>query len=127
MGWFEGLSYDELRTWVPTSGVVPKGAVHAVARLKGSILQEGLDAKDAGDQAGYRRSWKAITFLDRMLFAEARGGSSKRQKGSKAELVLSRVRRAWRGDWAALFAEAQAIGHGAQGVVQRQSTGRRQG
>ena len=43
------------------------------------------------------------------MFAEARGAKAKRQKGTKAEVVISRVRRAWRGDWAALYAEAEAL------------------
>jgi hypothetical protein len=115
MGWFDGLKYDALETWVPTSGTVPRRAAHAVARLKGAIFQEDLVAKAAGDQVGRQRAWKAISFLDRMLFAEARGAKAKRQKGTKAEVVISRVRRAWRGDWGALHAEAEGLGLGGQG------------
>ena len=92
MDWFDGLSFDALKTPVPTSGVVPRAASHAVARLKGAILQEVLATKAAGDQAGHLRAWKAITFLDRMLFAQARGKASQRQKGTKADVVTSRVK-----------------------------------
>ena len=86
---------------------VPRGAVHAAARLKGAILRKERATKAAGDQVGRQRWWRAITFLDRMLFAEAQGGRSKGQKTTKAELVTSKVRRAWRRDWGGLFAEAQ--------------------
>ena len=47
MNWFDTLGYDALETWVPTMGVVPKGAFHAVAQLKGAILQDTLAAKAA--------------------------------------------------------------------------------
>ena len=39
LDWFDSVSYEALRDWVPTMGTVPKGAVHAVARLKGAVLQ----------------------------------------------------------------------------------------
>ena len=106
MAWFNRLSYKALEHWVPTMGVVPAKAVHAVARLKGAILRDLLAAKEAGDMVVWQRGWKAITFLDRMLFAQSRGDSAKEQ--TKAELVTARVRRAWRGDWDSLFAEAAA-------------------
>ena len=118
MAWFDGVKYESLKTWVPTSGVVPRGAVHAVARLKGAILKEVVAAKTAGDQVGYQWGWKAITFLDRMLFAEARGGRRKQRNATKAELVTSRVRRAWRGDWGGLYAEAEGMGLRGQGGSQ---------
>ena len=41
--WFDGLAYEALREWVPTSGTVPKGSVHAVARLKGAVLQASVE------------------------------------------------------------------------------------
>ena len=108
MAWFDGLSYDALKDWVPTAGVVPVGATHAVARLKGAIFRDLLAAKAAGDQVGWQRGWKAITFLDRMLFAQHRGSGGERKGGkqTKDEVVTSRVRRARRGDWQALFVEA---------------------
>ena len=119
MDWFDGLSYDGLKTWVPTAGVVPRNAAHAVARLKGAILQEMLASKAAGDGAGHQRAWKALTFVDRMLFAQAPGRASKRRKGTRADTVTSRVRRAWRGDWGALLAEADAMGQGVRGAQVR--------
>ena len=53
--------------------------------------------------------------LDCMLFAESRGGRRKQRNATKAELVTSRVRRAWRGDWGGLYAEAEGLGQSGQG------------
>ena len=89
MAWFDRLQYGTLQNWVPTLGVVPQGATHAVAKLKGAILRQTLASKESGDQAGFQRGWKAIIFIDRMLFAEARGGRRKGKKHSRVEVVMS--------------------------------------
>ena len=73
-----------------------------------------MATKAAGDQVG----WKAIIFLDHMLLAESRGGRRKQRNATKAELVTSRVRRAWRGDWGCLYAEAEVMGLTGQGGSQ---------
>jgi len=72
LDWFDSVSYEALRDWVPTMGTVPQGAVHAVARLKGAVLQGGLEAKARGDTQGYICAWKAITFMDRLLLLTCR-------------------------------------------------------
>ena len=71
MEWWDTVSYDDLVFWTPTAGAVPKGCLHSVARLKGSILSRGLAAKRVGDIQFWGRTWKAITFIDRLLFAQA--------------------------------------------------------
>jgi hypothetical protein len=108
--WFDGLSYEALSVGVPTAGMVPRGTDHAVARLKGAIFRGGLEAKARGDVQGYSRAWKAITFLDRVLVAHLPAGGRGRKRDTRSEVVVSRVRRAWRGDWGALLAEATAVG-----------------
>ena len=102
MAWWDSVSYDSLQDWVPTMGTVPESSLHAVARLKGALCKAAQEAKAAGDEPGRKRAWKALTFIDRLLFASAR------QKGSgrtRADVVTGRIRQAWRGDWAALWRE----------------------
>ena len=93
--WFDSLSYNALQGWVPTAGVVPKGAVHAVAKLKGALLVEEREAKARGDAPGRARAWKAITFIDRLLFGHLPRGKRGRKGDTRAEVVNARVRPAW--------------------------------
>ena len=51
-----------------------------------AILQQTLAARAAGNLE-LERGWKAMTFLDRMLFAEARGASVRRRKVPETEVA----------------------------------------
>jgi len=111
MEWWDQVSYDSLGTWVPTCGKVPQNMLHAVARVKGTLAKTLNNAATAGDVVLEQRCWKAVTFLDRLLFAQTgarRGGKGK--GGAGLDKVLgSRLRRAWRGDWSGLWAEAYGL------------------
>jgi len=103
--WWDDVSYDSLQTWVPTMGVAPSSTHHAVARLKGALFKAAREAKLQGDDLTRQRAFKAVTFIDRLLFAAVRKKAGGR---TNARVVVSRVRQAWRGDWAALWADAHA-------------------
>ena len=118
LGWFDDLSYGALATWVPTASVVPREAIHAVARLKGAILKAGAEAKAQGDGPGHARAWKALTFLDRLLFAQLPRRKQGKKGDARAAVVRGKVKRAWRGDWGALFAEASMAGRAGRGKPQ---------
>ena len=114
---WDGVSYDDLgRCWVPTVGKVPRSTLHAVARFKGVLFESLLQAKAQGDQAKEGRCLKLLTYVDRLLFAY--GSAQRRQvnkqraggSGQLQSLVTARLRRAWRGDWVGLYAEAMEVG-----------------
>ena len=105
MCWWDTITYNNLRTWVPTINIVPKAAVHGVARLKRAIFHEILSSKGV-DNDRWKRGWKALTFLDRLLFATPSKGNGKSEKYGK--MVVRRLREAWRGNWRNLWSEVAA-------------------
>ena len=100
MAFWDTVSWESQCTWVPTLGTVPLDMCHAVAVFKGALLRARSEAKGSGNVAEQLRCLKAIHFVDRLLFAT----SAKRRVSTK--VVADRLRRAWRGEWAGLWAEA---------------------
>jgi hypothetical protein len=63
MSFWDDVSYDSVTRWIPTLGQVPKGAHHAVARLKGAIFKADQTAKHAGEAGRPSPSLTACSLL----------------------------------------------------------------
>ena len=108
---WDTVSYTSFDDWIPTMVTVPKSTLHAAARLKGALLAGACEAKENRDVEARARICKALTFIDRLLFA-ARHKGTKGASRTNAQVVTSRLRMAWRGQWALLLDEAlQDSGH----------------
>ena len=70
-------------------------------------------AREVGDLVGEARAGKLLTFLDRLVLHAPRSTRGGKQRKGLGQLVTSRLRLAWRGDWAALWREAAAAGQSA--------------
>jgi len=110
----------------PPCGKVPPTMLHAIGRFKGVLCETLLNAKAQGDAVTEGRCWKLLTFADRLLFFQGRSQSrsvGKKGGGGRLQrLVSERLRRAWRGDWAALWAEAKDAGRPSKRGVGRGSS-----
>eukprot|EP00969_Alexandrium_andersonii_P169987 7515190-Alexandrium_andersonii.AAC.1 len=66
---------------------------------------------EAEGTAGEENAWKAVVFLDRLLFSTARRrrGGTRGQRGESLSHALGRrLRLAWQGSWAVLWQESSA-------------------
>ena len=104
--WWDSVAYDQLSSWVPTLGKVPKDIHHGLALFRGAVCREIREARSRGDAVGEARAWKLLTFGDRFLLCappSTRGGA---QHSGIAGVVTARLRLAWHGDWGSLCREA---------------------
>ena len=100
MEWWDAVTYDELRDWVPTLGNTPKDVHHGLAALRGTVCKEIILARDLDDAVAEGRACKLLTFLDRLILATPRRRGKK--EGALSPLIASRLRVAWQGGWGAL-------------------------
>jgi len=61
LGWWDGVSYDDLSTDVRTLGRVPGPLTHSLALLRGAVATAFLSAVESGDVAAAERAGKFLT------------------------------------------------------------------
>ena len=110
--WWDAVEYQrDIREYVPTIGSVPPTMVVGVAEARRAVLEVAR----AVDTVEGARALKLLFFLDRLLFAQPSGlgsGSRSKPKSSIDAIIGVRLRKFWRGDWQALWAEALSEGQG---------------
>ena len=125
LGWWDGVAYDDLATDVRTLGRVPGPLTHSLALLRGAVATAFLSAVEAGDAEAAERAGKLHTFFDRILLFHpnrVRGGRSAKNQGGLTRVLTRRIRLAWRGDWGALWREANAAADAASTGRERRTT-----
>ena len=112
LSWWDSVSYDSLAHDVPTVVKVPDETARALAALRGRVAETLLNAYGAGDATTQHRAEKLFTFFDRLMLhrnQKQRGGKATKGRGL-SQALISRLRLAERGDWAALWRAAHAPG-----------------
>jgi len=107
MDFWSGVRWDALHDGVRTSRVVPQPLRPAVADLRKALAaeianQEGRPLEEA--------CFKALWFMDRLLFAtrrRGRGGRRGQHGETVARTIARRIRLAWAGEWCELWAESE--------------------
>jgi hypothetical protein len=113
MDYWDSVPWTALDHYTPTIVEVPPQCQHAVCQLKEALMDDILAAKGQHDEIGQARGWKALTFLDRLLFAAPpRSRLGQPQTLSLTKTLVTRVRAAWEGRWHQLWSAAVASGHG---------------
>ena len=112
MEWWDFIEYGAaMGEFVPTIGSVPCTIVMGVAEARQTVL-EVARAVDTNEGA---RALKLLFFLDRLLLAQPSGlgnGSKAKPRSSMDAVIGARLRKFWRGEWQALWAEVLAEGQG---------------
>ena len=111
--YWAGVPWERLHDGFHTGAAVPPQVHYAVTELRAGIACSIQAAGEAGDVGRETLGWKALIFLDALLFAapRRRGGRRGQQTESLTKMLARRVRMAWAGEWAALWTEAQQSVH----------------
>jgi hypothetical protein len=108
LSFWDSIPWSALHDPVRTGRSVPPWLHRAVAELRGAAA---IALKEAASASTTEREWKALLFLDRLLFAvPARRRAGRRgQSGETLSQTLSRrLRSAWAGEWHVLWQESAA-------------------
>jgi hypothetical protein len=107
LAFWDSVPWNADVAYAPTAVHVPKSLVHAVAVLRGDLCQALLSLQDpTGHEA--ERLWKALTWLDRLLFHKV--GDRRNAKNRAWERVVeSRVSQARQGNWDALWHDSRPV------------------
>jgi len=118
------VSYDSLAQDVRTVVKLPDEVARALAALRGRVAVTLLNAYSSGDAAMQHRAEKLFTFFDRIMLhgnQKQRGGKAAKGRGL-SQVLISRLRLAERGDWAALWRAAHTPGARSPGRSGRRPT-----
>ena len=114
LGFWRGVSWEQLHDPVGTMKVVPDAVRPAIAELRHAICKA---AEPAQDPDMLNCCLKALLFSDRLLFAisrRGRGGSRGQRGETLARTIAKRLRLAWEGAWNTLSASSTSdVGRGA--------------
>lgn len=103
LGWWDKVDWDDLHQPVSTGKAVPPQVHAAVAELRGAIARRQLEAMEIEEKV---RAWKALLFLDRLLFAHKGAPKQQANAESLTKTLCRRIRSAWAGDWQSLWIES---------------------
>ncbi|CAK0822814.1 unnamed protein product, partial [Prorocentrum cordatum] len=105
--WWDALDLaGALREPVPTWTAVPDSLTAAA----GDLLAAALKAVAAQPARG--GAWTRLLLLPRLLFAIPPGGDDEQEAASATKVLTARIRQAWAGDWAGLWAATARPGDG---------------
>lgn len=105
--WWDHIAYaDALGLWVPTIAAVPEPNLLAVADARTAVLVAARDATGVQEE----RFYKLLAFMDRRLFAQPVASKGRKDKLCMDNIIASRLRCFWRGDWERLWRDAAALG-----------------